>query len=190
MTEETKFRSQYLNQWVVARNPWIPPTVWNECHDPQVKPEGAGVVTVDTTQNGDAFSAVWVAPAGDYMTVRAYRDDKPRRVWDWVASLPEERRVFVGASIDGLQPAGMGTAGKWGAREVRRYLPGARRLIIDRLIRHDGNDILSEQMLRASLTETQTGPAFRVPDAPIDLTRNYVVAAGIAQRYKSPILFA
>ena len=187
ITEESKFRTQYLNAWVVARSPWIPPTVWRDSVSAQ-EPTETGVVAVDTSVDGESFSAVWVSVVEDGYVVRSIRDDKPRRVWEWVADLPDTTRIYVGVGIDGLQPMGMRVTGRWGGRELRRYIPGVRKAVLDGRVMHGGNELLAEHVLRAQLAQTQSGMAFKMAHAPIDLAREFVVAAGIAQRYRAPIL--
>lgn len=187
MTEETKFRTQYLNQWVISRDPWIPPALWRE-QVSDLEPTAQGVCAVDTAQTGEQYAAVWVSAHGDTLVVRSVRDDKPRRVWEWVQQLPEGTRVYLGVGIDGLQPLDTTVTGRFGGREVRQYLPGVRRLLIDRKLVHDGSETLTEHVLRAQMAQTQSGPVFRMSEAPIDMARDMVVAAGIAQRYRAPIL--
>ena len=192
VTDETAWRMQYLNQWVINRDGWVSLAQWLPLRDLEGMPAG-GVVVVGPSRDYSSWHAVHASVDELGVThVRQTRHTVSDRVWRWAHDLGDDVALHVNVGTrfrepDWLRPV----AGTVGARELHAGIRLVQQRIRDGGVRHDGSELLLQHVTRASVTDLPGGTTvMRSPTGEaIDLCESLVVAVELAGRtMRGPVL--
>jgi hypothetical protein len=188
--EESAFRQQYLNQWVIRSNHWMKDKWWAETLDPDVQlPAGATwSVAVESDFDGMGHGVAIAAPLDDgTIVIRATTHRTIKEVDERLAAIRREHpSIYVQVTpgyVDRLRERFDTLVGQ---REAVAATQNLLDLFDRRAIRHDGSQILQEHFAASTISRRQGGWVLTAP-----MGRGGVYAAraalfAMAQACKTP----
>jgi len=185
---ESKFRTQYLNQWVQSIDGWVPAAAWATGYDDRQPPdEVADAVAVEVAPDGERFATVAAWRIDDQVIVRSVASSSATAIWEQVEAwnprlllLPPPLMVHYAGR---RRPTPVGTT------ELGRHLVGVGRAIAAGDVRHSPTDhILTTDVSCAVATPSETGLRLSIRKAtgPTEAARAMVWAVGELLRPSSP----
>lgn len=188
--EESAFRQQYLNQWIIRSNHWMKDSWWKETLDPDVQlPQSATwSIAVESDFDGMGHAVAIAAPLDDgTIVVRATTHRTIKEVDERLAAIRREHpSVYVQVTpgyVDRLRERFDSLVGQ---REAAAATQNILDLFDRRAIRHDGSQILQEHFAGSTISRRQGGWVLTAP-----MGRGGVYAAratmfALAQACKTP----
>jgi phage terminase large subunit-like protein len=165
--EESAWRKEYLNQWILRADHWLTDSAWADTLDADLELPGDAVWTValetDFDGMGHAVAVAAVLPAGEVgMKVTVYRTMKEAD--DYVTELRRQHpRIEVYATPTYVDRITNRIDGLVGQREA----PAATQNILDlfdrRQIKHDGSQTLREHFSNSNISRRQGGWVISAP---------------------------
>jgi hypothetical protein len=188
--EESAFRQQYLNQWVIRSNHWMKDKWWAETLDPDVQlpPSATWSVAVESDFDGMGHGVAIAAPLDDgTIVIRATTHRTIKEVDERLAQIRREHpSIYVQVTpgyVDRLRERFDTLVGQ---REAAAATQNLLDLFDRRAIRHDGSQILQEHFAASTISRRQGGWVLTAP-----MGRGGVYAAraalfAMAQACKTP----
>jgi hypothetical protein len=188
--EESAFRQQYLNQWVIRSNHWMKDKWWAETLDPDVQlpPSATWSVAVESDFDGMGHGVAIAAPLDDgTIVIRATTHRTIKEVDERLAAIRREHpSIYVQVTpgyVDRLRERFDTLVGQ---REAVAATQNLLDLFDRRAIRHDGSQILQEHFAASTISRRQGGWVLTAP-----MGRGGVYAAraalfAMAQACKTP----
>lgn len=188
--EESAFRQQYLNQWVIRSNHWMKDAWWKETLDPDVQlpTTGTWCVAVESDFDGMGHAVAIAAPLENQtIVVRATTHRTIKEVDERLAAIRREHpSIYVQVTpgyVDRLRERFDSLVGQ---REAAAATQNILDLFDRRAIRHDGSQILQEHFAGSTISRRQGGWVLTAP-----MGRGGVYAAratmfALAQACKTP----
>lgn len=137
---ESKFRTQYCNQWVTAVDGWIPSAKWSASFGDVVKDGVPEVVTVEVSQDGQRFGAVAGWRVGDQAHIESFVTASTSQLWAKIEEWNPRKLLLVPAlhiHFQGNRPAIM-----VGSMELQKHMVGVARAIGENRVVHSVDDHL------------------------------------------------
>jgi hypothetical protein len=188
--EESAFRQQYLNQWVIRSNHWMKDKWWAETLDADVQlpPSATWSVAVESDFDGMGHGVAIAAPLDDgTIVIRATTHRTIKEVDERLAAIRREHpSIYVQVTpgyVDRLRERFDTLVGQ---REAVAATQNLLDLFDRRAIRHDGSQILQEHFAASTISRRQGGWVLTAP-----MGRGGVYAAraalfAMAQACKTP----
>ncbi len=188
--EESAFRQQYLNQWVIRSNHWMKDKWWAETLDADVElpPSATWSVAVESDFDGMGHGVAIAAPLDDgTIVIRATTHRTIKEVDERLAAIRREHpSIYVQVTpgyVDRLRERFDTLVGQ---REAVAATQNLLDLFDRRAIRHDGSQILQEHFAASTISRRQGGWVLTAP-----MGRGGVYAAraalfAMAQACKTP----
>jgi hypothetical protein len=188
--EESAFRQQYLNQWVIRSNHWMKDKWWAETLDPDVQLPASATwsVAVESDFDGMGHGVAIAAPLDDgTIVIRATTHRTIKEVDERLAAIRREHpSIYVQVTpgyVDRLRERFDTLVGQ---REAVAATQNLLDLFDRRAIRHDGSQILQEHFAASTISRRQGGWVLTAP-----MGRGGVYAAraalfAMAQACKTP----
>ncbi len=188
---QAAFRSQYLNQWTMALNGWLPAGVWAACGAARVaapKPKDQPVVALETGADGRVFGVSAWRRGKDKIAVRSHVWPSPDQAWRDVERLRPSRLLLVPELVPYY--GGRAPVQTVGTREARLGLGAVERVINDRRLVYSQDDhTLTAHMLAAVARSNQDGTRSLSPKhspGPIELAKCVVWTVAETLKPASP----
>ena len=192
-TDESAFRRNYLNQWVLAARSWVAPGQWaaaleNPLELPATPPGTLAVNDMDGRPGACGYALAVVDAAGTVrLTGRAF--PSRRALWAALETLVAERRgltLLYPASFEKhvAKLSNVATV-KVGTAEQRAGYGPTLSAVVDGRLKHDGDDELTRQILSATpatVPDVGTTLSTKRSPGPIFLARAAVWAIGAELR--------
>jgi hypothetical protein len=188
--EESAFRQQYLNQWIIRSNHWMKDKWWAETLDPDVQLPASATwsVAVESDFDGMGHGVAIAAPLDDgTIVIRATTHRTIKEVDERLAAIRREHpSIYVQVTpgyVDRLRERFDTLVGQ---REAVAATQNLLDLFDRRAIRHDGSQILQEHFAASTISRRQGGWVLTAP-----MGRGGVYAAraalfAMAQACKTP----
>ncbi len=188
--EESAFRQQYLNQWIVRANHWMKETWWKETLDADIDlPAGATwSVAVESDFDGMGHAVAIAAPLEDgTIVVRATTHRTIREVDERLAQIRKEHpSIFVQVTpgyVDRLRERFDTLVGQ---REAAAATQNLLDLFDRRAIRHDGSQVLQEHFAASTISRRQGGWVLTAPMGKGGVYAARAALFAMAQACKTP----
>jgi hypothetical protein len=188
--EESAWRREYLNQWVVRSNHWLKDSAWNAALDPAAELPTSGQWTVavesDFDGMGHAVAVCGLDQAGHYV-VRVTTHRTIREVDERLACIRAEHpQLYVLATPTYAERLRERFDSLVGQREAVTATKVLLDLFDQKLIRHDGSQVLQEHLGATTISKRSGGWVMTAP-----MGRNGVYAAravmfAVAEAAKTP----
>jgi hypothetical protein len=158
---EGAFRTQYLNQWVMAVDAWIQPAVW-AAGESDVQPEGPpDVASVEVSHDGNRFALVAGWRHGDGAIVRSHVTQSATMLTRRIEEL-NPRLLLLPKPLVYLH-RGRRRMETVSSTDAATHLIAVGRAIEAALILHDPADrSLTDDVSRAVAVMTESGPRLSV----------------------------
>jgi phage terminase large subunit-like protein len=188
--EESAFRQQYLNQWIVRANHWMKETWWKETLDADVDLPAAATwsVAVESDFDGMGHAVAIAAPLDDgTIVVRATTHRTIREVDERLAQIRKEHpSIFVQVTpgyVDRLRERFDTLVGQ---REAAAATQNLLDLFDRRAIRHDGSQVLQEHFAASTISRRQGGWVLTAPMGKGGVYAARAALFAMAQACKTP----
>ena len=188
--EESAFRQQYLNQWIVRANHWMKETWWKETLDADVDLPKAATwsVAVESDFDGMGHAVAIAAPLDDgTIVVRATTHRTIREVDERLAQIRKEHpSIFVQVTpgyVDRLRERFDTLVGQ---REAAAATQNLLDLFDRRAIRHDGSQVLQEHFAASTISRRQGGWVLTAPMGKGGVYAARAALFAMAQACKTP----
>jgi hypothetical protein len=163
--EPDAFRRQYLNQWTILANHWLPERNWTACLAEGDLPTGMWHVAVESDFDGSSHAVAIAALDGDGLvhvrvTAHGTLRDVDERLAALRASHPTMHVLVTPGYVDRLRSRADGIVGQREAVTATQVLMD---LFNRRLIRHDGSRLLQEQLFGTTIAKRQHGWVMTAP---------------------------
>ena len=188
--EESSFRREYLNQWVIAANHWLRPSWWRDTLDEEepLPEEGVWSIAVESDFNGQGHAVAIAAPNAEGLIVlRVTTHRTMEKVDIRLAEIRAEHpSLFVQVTpgyVDRLKEHFDGLVGQ-------REAVGATQVLQDLFsrtqIRHDGNIVLQEHFAGTRIGMRQGGWVLTSPMGSSGIYAARAAMFAISQAAKTP----
>ena len=188
-----EFRAQYLNQWQVAVDGWMPAADWAACGVQRLAaPRRKDHVTValETSQLDQRVTVVaaWRRDNGK-VALWSYYAHNVEDAWRWIGGL-NPVSVLLPPDLAVHSPGDPRVVTQVGSRELRSYLPGVQRAILARQVQYKRSDEFLTGHVLAAVAHG-SGDTGRVLSSkhspgPIQAARCMVWAVGDVLRPRAP----
>jgi len=188
--EESAWRREYLNQWVIRSDHWLKDSWWNETLNPDLSLPEDGVWSIAVEQDFDGMGhAVAIAapdPDGKIVTrVTTHRTIK--EVDEKLAAIKAEHpALYIQVTpgyVDRLRE-------RFDALVGQREAVAATQTLLDlfdrRLISHDGSQVLQEHFANSTISRRQQGWVLTAPMGKNGVYAARAVLFATAQAAKTP----
>jgi hypothetical protein len=188
--EESAFRQQYLNQWIVRANHWMKETWWKETLDAGVDLPDAATwsVAVESDFDGMGHAVAIAAPLEDgTIVVRATTHRTIKEVDERLAQIRKEHpSIYVQVTpgyVDRLRERFDSLVGQ---REAAAATQNLLDLFDRRAIRHDGSQVLQEHFAASTISRRQGGWVLTAPMGKGGVYAARAALFAMAQACKTP----
>lgn len=183
------FRTQFLNQWVVNIGHWLTDELWSDAETPgtQLPADGMWHVVVEQEFDGSAFAVAVAAVTDGDVIIKKWLY---RRVQEVDAAIARLRREHPSLSLYAC-----GTVTHFiadtnhtvlGRRESAAHTAAMLRAFRDRTVKHDGDEVLRQQLSRTRIANTQDGHRLVAAAGAVDTCAARAVMYAIGEATKSP----
>jgi phage terminase large subunit-like protein len=188
--EESAFRREYLNMWVIRSNHWLKESYWNACLDPLVElpTDGVWSVAVECDFDGMGHAVAIASPnVNGHIVVRVTThrtivevDEQLRKIR---ALHPSLYIQVTPGYVDRIRE-------KFDDLVGQREAVVATQILVDlfsRLqIRHDGSQILQEHFGNSTISQRQGGWVITAPMGRSGIYAGRAVMFAVSQASKTP----
>lgn len=188
--EESAWRREYLNQWVVRSNHWLKDSVWEGTLDRDAQLPASGVWTVAVESDFDGMGhAVAIAALdqdGRYV-VRVTTHRTIREVDERLAAIRAEHpQIYVLVTPTYAERLRERFDSLVGQREAATATKVLLDLFDQKLIRHDGSQILQEHFGASTISKRQGGWVMTAPMGRGGVYAARAVMFAVAEAAKRP----
>ena len=189
--EPDAFRRQFLNQWTILANHWLPERHWTETMTADPMPAGTWHVAVESDFDGSSHAVAVAAVDGDGLvhvrvTGHGTLKDVDQHIAELRAQHPTLHILVTPGYVDRLRTRHDGIVGQREAVVATQVLMD---LFNRRLIRHDGSTLLREQIFSTTIAKRQHGWVMSAPrgTGAVNAARAVMFAAWDASKAPRPV---
>ncbi|HEY7821851.1 MAG TPA: terminase family protein [Acidimicrobiia bacterium] len=164
--EESAWRREYLNQWVIRSDHWLRDRWWKDTLDPEIELPDDAIwnVAIESDFDGMGHAVAIAARAGDQFVIRVSTHRTIKEVDERLAAIRTEHpHLFVAVTpgyVDRLQERFDELVGQREAAAATRNLLD---LFDQKAIRHDGSQTLQEHFGNSTISRRQAGWVLSAP---------------------------
>jgi hypothetical protein len=178
-----EFRTQFVNQWVVAANGWLPAEAWAACgikRMAEAKQADDPVVAFEVSQRDQRVVGVMAWRRGEKVAVSSIVFPTVEKAWQWAR--PRKARLLLPPELAVHFPGDRRRVATVGARELRTLLGGVERAVLDRRVVYRSSDeLLTNHVLTAAAVANADGSrslSTKASPGPIEAARCLVWSVG------------
>ena len=188
--EESAWRREYLNQWVVRASHWLKDSWWNGTLDPdaQLPTDGVWSVAVETDFDGMGHAVAIAAPdANGHIIIRVTTHRTIKEVDEQIGKIRAEHpSVYVQVTpgyVDRLREKFDSLVGQREAVSATQVLQD---LFSRQQLRHDGSQVLQEHFANSKISQRQGGWVLTAPMGQNGIYAARAVMFAVSQAAKAP----
>lgn len=163
--EESAWRREYLNQWVIRSDHWLKDSWWKETQsDLDLPTEGQWTVAAEADFDGMGHAVAIAAPVGDRIVIRVTNHRTHKEVSDRITEIRKQHpRTIVTATPAYLDRIEAHIDQVVGNREAAAATQNLLDLFDRRLIAHNGDPVLREHFAASTISRRQQGWILTAP---------------------------
>ncbi len=164
--EESAWRREYLNQWVIRSDHWLRDSWWKETLDPDVElpTDGEWSVAMESDFDGMGHAVAIAARSGDQFVIRVTTHRTIKEADEQLARIraehPQLHVAVTPGYVDRLEQRFDTLVGQ---REAAAATQTLLDLFDQKAIRHDGSQILQEHFGSSTISRRQAGWVLTAP---------------------------
>ncbi len=189
--EESAWRREYLNQWVIRSDHWLRDSWWKETHDPVDLPENAQWnVAAEADFDGMGHAVAIAAVDGDKVVIRVTTHRTIREVSDRITEIRKQHpRTVVAVTPGYLDRIEAHIDQVVGQREAATATQNLLDLFDRRAIAHNGDQVLREAFAASTISRRQGGWVITAPmgGRGVYAARAVMFACAMASKTPKPV---
>lgn len=164
--EESAWRREYLNQWIIRSDHWLKDSWWNDTLDPTVElPDDAlWNIAVESDFDGMGHAVAIAARSDNHFVIRVTTHRTIREVDEKIAAIREQHpQLHIAVTpgyVDRLEQRFDTLVGQ---REAAAATQTLLDLFDQKAIRHDGSQVLQEHFGCSTISRRQSGWVLTAP---------------------------